>query len=217
MRRAFLAALGMASASMFLVICALWWPSYRSMTEAAIGWRDASAVRPAERVSPDEEWRVDRRADVNGRVWTATVASGRLEVARLRFAALPARLLDEYEPFGRGGRGFYLLETGGTLPPPPKDEPAFALETVEPVPMALSGRRAATTIAGHRLRLPLWPLAFAFAIPPVVVLRRGLVHRRRRRHGLCLKCGYDLRASAARCPECGATNRMLPRTTGAEL
>lgn len=52
---------------------------------------------------------------------------------------------------------------------------------------------------------------FASLLPPVVWgglrFRRFWVRRDRRRRGLCLACGYDLRASAGgRCSECGEVN-----------
>ena len=46
------------------------------------------------------------------------------------------------------------------------------------------------------------PLAAA-AVLPAVRVRSLLRERRRKRHGLCLACGYDLRATPGRCPECG--------------
>lgn len=51
--------------------------------------------------------------------------------------------------------------------------------------------------------LPIPALVLLFALSPVVALiarRRG---SRRRMEGHCKKCGYDLRASSERCPECG--------------
>jgi hypothetical protein len=54
------------------------------------------------------------------------------------------------------------------------------------------------------IQIPLWLPVLATAILPALWLRNWrqrdrLAHLRR----LCLKCGYDLRASKERCPECG--------------
>ena len=52
--------------------------------------------------------------------------------------------------------------------------------------------------------LPSWALIVPAGLPPVVAGMRAWRRRSRRRAGLCVTCGYDLRASAGACPECGA-------------
>jgi len=50
--------------------------------------------------------------------------------------------------------------------------------------------------------MPEWILAAIFAVLPAFWLRRQLRHRHTR-VGYCPVCGYDLRATPDRCPECG--------------
>jgi len=50
--------------------------------------------------------------------------------------------------------------------------------------------------------VPYWLVALVFAAMPLVwIIRR---RKRRVRAGCCERCGYDLRATPLRCPECGA-------------
>ena len=54
--------------------------------------------------------------------------------------------------------------------------------------------------------VPYWSVVALASLLPVYCLTKvpGALRRRRRvRRGLCVHCGYDLRASSDRCPECG--------------
>ena len=57
--------------------------------------------------------------------------------------------------------------------------------------------------------VPIWPFTLIFAIAPSMWLRRASIRHHRVAHGLCLTCGYDLRATPDRCPECGAVTGGL--------
>lgn len=57
----------------------------------------------------------------------------------------------------------------------------------------------------HAIMIYPWRLAIIFGILPIPWMLSYPIRRRlyRRRQNLCLSCGYDVRASIDRCPECG--------------
>jgi hypothetical protein len=62
-------------------------------------------------------------------------------------------------------------------------------------------------VCGEELWVPRWFVAVVFFIAAFPLGKRGLRLLRtvfRRRTGRCVHCGYDLRTSPERCPECGA-------------
>ncbi|HEX4795146.1 MAG TPA: hypothetical protein VH370_15230 [Humisphaera sp.] len=53
--------------------------------------------------------------------------------------------------------------------------------------------------------VPYWFLVLLTAVPTIVAGRSAIRRRRWRRLGLCMVCGYDIRASTSLCPECGSS------------
>ena len=98
---------------------------------------------------------------------------------------------------------------------PPALRPGWIRQTRAPhgaVGPAGSWRRLGfgVTSAGGRglwvrsVTVPLWFVSAVLAAPAAwrLLARPGAVRRERRAKGLCVRCGYDLRASVGRCPEC---------------
>jgi hypothetical protein len=68
---------------------------------------------------------------------------------------------------------------------------------------------------GYEVTAPFWVVAAtlgALSIPRVVALARSWRRRSRISRGQCALCGYDLRATPDRCPECGGVAPLLPKT-----
>ncbi len=74
----------------------------------------------------------------------------------------------------------------------------FATEQVTPPTVAV-----ATAYRMRSVSIPFWFLTAACLTPAAVRVGRWAKHRRRHGAGHCQRCGYDLRASPGRCPECG--------------
>jgi hypothetical protein len=84
----------------------------------------------------------------------------------------------------------------------------FEAEAIEPYEIrgGLNGEKAIITWRKLRysgVAAPAWFIAMLAAILPVHWVCQWKRKDRRVKAGLCRKCGYDLRATPERCPECG--------------
>jgi hypothetical protein len=67
---------------------------------------------------------------------------------------------------------------------------------------------AGRPVAVRTIGIPMYALVALFGATPAMRafpgFRRVILNRRRPRPGVCARCGYDLRATPQRCPECGS-------------
>jgi hypothetical protein len=61
-----------------------------------------------------------------------------------------------------------------------------------------------STVTIRAYWLPYWLLAVVTSLVPLRWALVLAIRARRRRRGLCARCGYDVRVSAGLCPECGS-------------
>jgi hypothetical protein len=169
---------------LLVAVCVLWVRSGYTVDTA----RYASAVDPVTSL----QWRVGFYS-----------VEGQVHVCRLfreRTIGPPEDVLggglDSY-PFPESPRPFTGFAAGERRPL------GFGLVrkvTVDPATGPWEQRWTHTAVS-----VPHWFLALVLLVSPIRWTLIRFVAWRRRRAGRCEACGYDLRASGERCPECGAT------------
>ena len=105
----------------------------------------------------------------------------------------------------RWTHGYYELTYDPSVHSSPYEWPDFTSPRLIPPLFSYRDRTADGTYTNtwRGWVVPLWLPAAAACILPALAGARRIAARRRFIPGCCRRCGYDLRATPDRCPECG--------------
>jgi hypothetical protein len=143
--------------------------------------------------------------------WTVEAESGRVVVQRETLAGTASALEERTQRWRARLERPIRLESGPPIIPQGRTM-TYVLESLwdfasgtaaAPVPPA--GRMVASYVL-----FPHWLPLVPVGAPAACWAWRRWTSRRWRRRGACRRCGYDLRATPGRCPECGAPHEVLP-------
>jgi hypothetical protein len=142
-------------------------------------------------------------------------AQGKVLIQRFDLRALDERKLAEHLPdhfvwrpqYWSGPPQQYQLPSGGLLHGLGFDLVTGKYDVTVSGPHGDEPAKQTTVTRNDSVTVPYWLLVGLFGAVPVWRGVRWAVRaprERRRRRGLCVQCGYDLRASeSGKCPECG--------------
>jgi hypothetical protein len=121
------------------------------------------------------------------------------------------RTIEWYEPMthdlsglGPNWHGWYLHRRAPHVSPRSPWSLGFRFHVSSDTPVGTGGDMSIQSIV-----IPLWSCLLLAAVAPLWCLTHWRQTVRRIRNGLCRHCGYDLRVTHGRCPECGAPQKQV--------
>jgi hypothetical protein len=198
-KRAVLTILSVLSLLLFVALAGLWVRSHLVAEHVVLGAADGGGYYVAQSAKGGISVGWYSNWDHGGRWIRYDVRPGRA-AARRKSAATryrsAATVRREFLGVGYYSGTYYTWPSylyPNVVPPPPQTDPRW---------MAMGFRSVGVSYASIIVLL-LLPSAYACRMFGELIR-----DRRRRRAGYCRGCGYDLRATPERCPECGTSVRV---------